>query len=159
MRRGTARSGAVACDAAGNLAAATSTGGMTGKLRAGSGTARCSAPAPGRMKSCAVSATGHGEFFIRYAAAHEIAARCGSGGDPLLAAAEQVVARARRSQGGSAGLIAVDAAGDVALPFNGAGMYGRIGADGSAWTGIFAEPLEARSRRTSERARGCAPDA
>ena len=66
------------------------------------------------------------------------------GREPLLAAAEQVVAELG-ALGGSGGLIAVDAAGDVALPFNGAGMYrGRIGADGIAWTGIYREPLEAQ---------------
>jgi len=136
--------GAVACDAAGNLAAATSTGGMTGK-------------APGRVgdcpiigagtwaenATCAVSATGHGEFFIRWAAAHEIASRMRYGGEALAAAAEAVVAELE-AVGGSGGLIAVDNAGNVALPFNSAGMYrGRIGTDGVAWTGIYREELQA----------------
>jgi isoaspartyl peptidase/L-asparaginase-like protein (Ntn-hydrolase superfamily) len=136
--------GAVACDAAGNLAAATSTGGMTGKTPGRVGDCPVFGAGTWADESCAVSATGHGEFFIRYAAAHEIAARMRIGREPLLAAAEQVVAELG-ALGGSGGLIAVDAAGDVALPFNGAGMYrGRIGADGIAWTGIYREPLEAQ---------------
>jgi isoaspartyl peptidase/L-asparaginase-like protein (Ntn-hydrolase superfamily) len=91
--------------------------------------------------NCAVSATGHGEYFIRWAAAHEIAARVRLGGDTLMAAAEAVVDELGRI-GGSGGLIAVDAAGEVALPFNSVGMYrGRIGADGVAWTGIYREEL------------------
>jgi isoaspartyl peptidase/L-asparaginase-like protein (Ntn-hydrolase superfamily) len=132
--------GAVACDAAGNLAAATSTGGMTGK-------------APGRVgdcpvigagtwadnATCAISATGHGEFFIRYAVAHEIASRMRFLGEGLAAAAEKVVADLG-TIGGSGGLIAIDARGNVALPFNSSGMYrGQIGADGMPKTAIYRE--------------------
>jgi beta-aspartyl-peptidase (threonine type) len=95
-------------------------------------------------ETCAVSATGHGEFFIRHAAAHEIAARMRIGKETLAAAAERVVADLG-ALGGSGGLVAVDAQGEVVLPFNCAGMYrGRIGADGVAWTGIYREPLEAK---------------
>jgi isoaspartyl peptidase/L-asparaginase-like protein (Ntn-hydrolase superfamily) len=134
--------GAVACDAAGNLAAATSTGGMTGK-------------APGRVgdcpvigagtwadnATCAISATGHGEFFIRYAVAHEIASRMRFLGEGLAAAAERVVTDLG-TIGGSGGLIAIDARGNVALPFNSSGMYrGQIGADGVPMTAIYREPL------------------
>lgn len=134
--------GAVACDAAGNLAAATSTGGMTGK-------------APGRVgdcpvigagtwadnTTCAISATGHGEYFIRYAVAHEIASRIRFLGEDLAAAAEKVVADLG-AIGGSGGLIAIDAQGRVALPFNSSGMYrGQIGADGVVLTAIYREAL------------------
>ena len=136
--------GAVARDRAGNLAAATSTGGMTAKL-------------PGRVgdspvigagtwadnTTCAVSATGHGEYFIRYAAAHEIAARIAHGGQPLAAAAEDVVATLGRV-GGSGGLIAVGADGTLALPFNCTGMYrGYVNGDGIVYTAIYDEPYEA----------------
>lgn len=136
--------GAVARDARGNLAAATSTGGMTAKL-------------PGRVgdspvfgagtwadnETCAVSATGHGEFFIRWAAAHEIASRMRYLGEPLASAAETVVAALGRL-GGSGGLIAVDRTGAVALPFNSGGMYrGTIGPDGVPMTAIHREPLGA----------------
>ncbi|EHL96395.1 L-asparaginase [Acetobacteraceae bacterium AT-5844] len=135
--------GAVARDCLGNLAAATSTGGMTAKLPGrvgdspvfGAGTWADNA-------SCAISATGHGEFFIRWAAAHEVAARMRLRGDTLEAAAEEVVAELGRV-GGSGGLIAIDAAGRIALPFNSQGMYrGRIGTDGIPHTGIYREALQ-----------------
>jgi isoaspartyl peptidase/L-asparaginase-like protein (Ntn-hydrolase superfamily) len=126
--------GAVACD----------TGGITAKLPGRVGD--CPVFGAGTWAddaSCAVSCTGTGEVFIRWAAAHEIAARMRHGGLPLAAAAEAVVAELA-VLGGDGGLVAVDAAGNVALPFNSAGMYrGRIGADGVAWTGIWREALQA----------------
>jgi len=136
--------GAVACDAHGNVAAATSTGGMTAK-------------APGRIgdcpvfgagtwadnATCAVSATGHGEFFIRHAAAHEIASRMRYLGEGVEQASAHVVAELGEI-GGSGGLIAVDAQGQVSLPFNSSGMYrGVIGADGVPMTAIYQEALRA----------------
>jgi isoaspartyl peptidase/L-asparaginase-like protein (Ntn-hydrolase superfamily) len=136
--------GAVACDAQGNIAAATSTGGMTGK-------------APGRIgdcpvigagtyadnATCAISATGHGEYFIRHAAGHEIASRMRYLGESVEQASAAVVEQLG-TIGGSGGLIAVDARGNVSLPFNCAGMYrGVIGADGVAQTGIYREALRA----------------
>jgi L-asparaginase / beta-aspartyl-peptidase len=135
--------GAVARDRHGNLAAATSTGGMTAKLPGrigdspvfGAGTWADNA-------TCAVSATGHGEYFIRWAAAHEIDARMRWKGETLEAAATAVVEELGRI-GGSGGLIAIDAAGRVALPFNSQGMYrGSIGADGIARTGIYRQALQ-----------------
>ena len=136
--------GAVARDRAGNVAAATSTGGMTGKLPGrvgdspiiGAGTFADNA-------TCAVSATGHGEFFIRYGAAHEIAARIAHGGQGLGEAAEAVVA-ALGAVGGSGGLVAVGHDGALALPFNCAGMYrGYVKDDGIVYTAIYDEPFEA----------------
>jgi beta-aspartyl-peptidase (threonine type) len=133
--------GAVARDRAGNLAAATSTGGMTGKLPGrvgdspiiGAGTYADNA-------SCAVSATGHGEFFIRFGAAHEVAARLRHRGQPLAEAAGEVIA-ALGGIGGSGGLVAVDRDGAVALPFNCSGMYrGYVTADGIVHTAIYDEP-------------------
>ncbi|CAH2601741.1 isoaspartyl dipeptidase proenzyme [Rhodovastum atsumiense] len=130
--------GAVARDRHGDIAAATSTGGMTAKLPGrvgdspviGAGTWADNA-------SCAVSATGHGEFFIRYGAAHEIAARMRLAGHSLAQAAGDVVAELA-GVGGSGGLIAVDAAGNVVLPFNSRGMYrGVVRADGRPVTGIY----------------------
>ncbi len=115
--------GAVARDAVGRLAAATSTGGMTNKR-------------PGRVGDCpvfgagtwadgtvAISCTGTGEAFIRAAAAHEISARMRHLGETLEAASAQVMGRDVPAAGGRGGLIAVDAAGRVALPFNTEGMY------------------------------------
>jgi isoaspartyl peptidase/L-asparaginase-like protein (Ntn-hydrolase superfamily) len=137
--------GAVARDAAGNIAAATSTGGMTGKRPGRIGD--CPVIGAGTWAdnaTCAISATGHGEFFIRWAAAHDIAARMRYLGETVMRASEAVVAELG-SIGGSGGLIAIDAKGDVALPFNSSGMYrGRIGADGVAWTGIYKEALTAQ---------------
>lgn len=136
--------GAVARDRNGNLAAATSTGGMTGKLSGrvgdspiiGAGTFADNA-------TCAVSATGHGEFFIRYGAAHEIAARIAHAGQGLAEAAETVVA-ALGAVGGSGGLVAVGADGTLALPFNCAGMYrGYVNDEGIVYTAIYDEPFEA----------------
>jgi isoaspartyl peptidase/L-asparaginase-like protein (Ntn-hydrolase superfamily) len=114
--------GAVARDAAGHLAAATSTGGMTNQLPgrvgdspiAGAGTWADDA-------TCAVSATGRGEAFIRTAVAHEVDAGMRLGGLPLATACERALARAK-ALGGRGGLIAVDAAGRLALPYNSRGM-------------------------------------
>jgi beta-aspartyl-peptidase (threonine type) len=132
--------GAVARDRAGNLAAATSTGGMTGKEPGrigdspviGAGTFADNA-------SCAVSATGHGEFFIRYAAAHEVAARLVHAGDSLDIAAAAIIAEITAA-GGSGGLVAIDRNGAIALPFSTPGMYrGYARGDGVIHTAIFDE--------------------
>jgi beta-aspartyl-peptidase (threonine type) len=135
--------GAVARDRHGNVAAATSTGGMTAKLPGRVGDSPIfGAGTWAENETCAVSATGHGEYFIRWAAAHDIAARMRYRGDALEVAAEAVVEELGRI-GGSGGLIAIDAAGRVSLPFNSSGMYrGTIAADGVAWTGIHREPLQ-----------------
>jgi beta-aspartyl-peptidase (threonine type) len=91
--------------------------------------------------TCAVSATGVGEFFIRWAVAHEIAARMRHRGDSLETAAGATVAELG-CIGGHGGVVAVDHAGAVALPFTGPGMYrGRIGTDGVALTAIYREEL------------------
>ena len=134
--------GAVARDSAGNLAAATSTGGMTGKRPGRIGdTPVFGAGTWAENGACAVSATGHGEWFIRHGAAHEIAARMRLAGHTLAQAADAVVAELHAA-GGGGGLIAVDAAGTVALPFNSGGMYrGTIGPDGVARTGIYPGAL------------------
>ncbi len=88
-------------------------------------------------KCCAVSATGTGEVFIGYAAAHEVAAGMRLGGQTLRQATEDVVAGLAR-RGGDGGLNAVAADGSVALSFNCAGMYrGIIGPDGVARTAIY----------------------
>jgi beta-aspartyl-peptidase (threonine type) len=135
--------GAVARDGAGNLAAATSTGGMTAKLPGRVGDCPVFGAGTWADDSCAVSATGHGEYFIRHAAAHDLASRMRYLGETLEQAATRVVAELG-GHGGSGGLIAVDAAGGIALPFNSTGMYrGRIGPDGVPLTAIYREPLAA----------------
>lgn len=131
--------GAVACDAAGNLAAATSTGGMTAKMPGRVGDCPVFGAGTWADDFCAISCTGHGESFIRRAAAHDIASRMRYLGETLPVASGHVVDGLAR-HGGSGGLIAVDGAGEVALPFNSEGMYrGRIGADGVPLTAIFRE--------------------
>lgn len=116
--------GAVARDSAGNIAAATSTGGMTGKTPGRIGdTPIVGAGTFADNATCAVSGTGHGEVFIRWCAAHEIAARMRHAGQSLRDAADHVVMRDLAENDGSGGLIAVDAAGNVAMPFNSPGMY------------------------------------
>jgi beta-aspartyl-peptidase (threonine type) len=115
--------GAVALDQAGNLAAATSTGGYTGKL-------------PGRVgdspiigagnyadnRACAVSGTGLGEAFIRAAVGHDVCAQMRYRGASLAAAAAAALKNVARL-GADGGLIAVDRRGNVAMPFNSEGMY------------------------------------
>jgi isoaspartyl peptidase/L-asparaginase-like protein (Ntn-hydrolase superfamily) len=90
--------------------------------------------------SCAVSATGHGEFFIRFGAAYEIAARLRWGGQALGEAAPAVVEELA-AKGGSGGLVAIDHNGAISLPFNCAGMYrGYVESDGIIYTAIYDEP-------------------
>ena len=136
--------GAVARDRSGNIAAATSTGGMTGKPPGRVGD--CPSIGAGTWAdnaTCAISATGAGEYFIRWMAAHEIASRMRYLGLSLAVAADQVVTELG-AVGGSGGLIAIDAAGNVALPFNCSGMYrGVVGVDGIMRTGIYRDPLAA----------------
>jgi beta-aspartyl-peptidase (threonine type) len=135
--------GAVARDCRGNLAAATSTGGMTGKLPGRVGdTPLIGAGTYADNASCAVSATGHGEFFIRYGVAHEVAARIAHRGEMLAEAARTVIDDIGRI-GGSGGLIAVGRHGDPALPFNCSGMYrGYVTRDGIVYTAIYDEAYQ-----------------
>jgi beta-aspartyl-peptidase (threonine type) len=133
--------GAVARDSRGNLAAATSTGGMTGKAPGRVGdTPIIGAGTYAHNATCAVSATGHGEFFIRHAAAFAIAARLRHADQSLDDAARAVIAELAAA-GGSGGVVAVDRAGALALPFNTAGMYrGYIRDGGAIHTAMYDEP-------------------
>lgn len=118
--------GAVALDSRGHLAAATSTGGLTGKRWGRIGDSPVIGAGTYADETCAVSATGNGEDFIRLAVAHEICARVRLRGDDALAAAEQVIAQLGEI-GGSGGVIAVSAAGSAGWAFNTPGMYrGRV---------------------------------
>jgi beta-aspartyl-peptidase (threonine type) len=115
--------GAVALDKDGNLAAATSTGGMTNKLPGRIGdTPVIGAGTYANNQTCAVSCTGDGEYFIRAAAAHEVSALMEYRGMTLLKAAQSSL-DAVKKLGGTGGLIAIDRNGDIALPFNTNGMY------------------------------------
>jgi L-asparaginase / beta-aspartyl-peptidase len=116
--------GAVARDAQGNLAAATSTGGFNNKPAGRVGdTAAIGAGTYAKNGVCAVSCTGQGEFFIRHAAAYDIAARMQYGGVSLETATNVIVHETMKSHKIGAGLVAVDAAGNVLTPFNTIGMY------------------------------------
>ena len=133
--------GAVARDRGGNLAAATSTGGMTGKSPGRVGDSPIiGAGSYADNATCAVSATGHGEFFIRYGTTFEIAARLRHAGQSLQQAAVGVV-EMLAGFGGRGGVVAVDRTGALALPFNTAGMYrGFVRAGGAINTAIWDEP-------------------
>ena len=137
--------GAVALDANGGLAAATSTGGMTNKRWGRVGDAPIIGAGTYADAGCAVSATGWGEFFIRLAVAHDICARVAYRGDALAAAADEVVMKRVPALGGDGGVIALDSKGAIALPFNTAGMYrGWIRADGERGTAIFRDVAGAK---------------
>lgn len=116
--------GAVAVDAQGNVAAATSTGGITNKQVGRVGDAPLiGAGCYASNRSCAVSTTGTGEMFIRAVAAYDVAAQMEYGGASLQAAADRVVFDTLPAIQGKGGLIAVDTHGNVVLPFNTEGMY------------------------------------
>src|SRR3974390_515236 len=131
--------GAVALDARGRLAAATSTGGMTGKRfhRVGDSPI-IGAGTYADNRSCAVSATGHGEIFIRCAVAHDISARMRYGGRSLTEAVREVVLEELPAHGGQGGVIAIDAHGKIAVEFNSEGMFHATrSAGGEAQIGIY----------------------
>ena len=116
--------GAVALDSHGNLAAATSTGGITNKQVGRIGDAPIiGAGCYASNQTCAVSSTGTGEMYIRLVAAYDIAARMRYSGASLQEAADTVMYQELPSIDGKGGLIAVDAQGNIALPFNTEGMY------------------------------------
>ncbi len=115
--------GAVALDVEGNLAAGTSTGGMTNKRYGRVGDSPLIGGGTYASDICAVSCTGDGEFFIRSVAAHSLASMMKYGGKSLIEACEQLVQKDLVEMGGEGGLIAVDGEGNIALPFNSEGMY------------------------------------
>ena len=116
--------GAVALDAAGRLSAATSTGGMTGKRYNRIGDSPViGAGTYADNRSCAVSATGHGEIFIRAAVAHDICARMRFGGRSLRDAVREVIFGELPALGGEGGVIAIDPRGAIAMEFNSEGMF------------------------------------
>ena len=139
-KRGTV--GAVALDCYGNLAAGTSTGGLTNKRYGRVGDSSIiGAGTYADNRSVAVSATGTGEMFIRTAAAFNTAAQVRLQHIPIAEAADNTLTEIA-AIGGDGGLIVLDTSGNYAMRFNTSGMYhGTIGNDGIAWTGIFSETL------------------
>lgn len=116
--------GAVALDRDGNLAAATSTGGMTGKRWGRIGDSPIiGAGTYADNDSCAVSGTGHGEYFMRSVVAYDVCALVAYRGWSLARAARDVVQRKLKERGGEGGVIAIDRAGNVVMEFNGDGMF------------------------------------
>ena len=132
--------GCVALDKRGNITAGTSTGGMTNKRYGrigdspviGAGTYADNA-------TCGVSSTGHGEYFIRYAVAYDIAARMAYGGASLAEAADAIVMEKLVAKAGSGGIIALDKYGNVAMPFNTPGMYRGYAKPGERYVGMYRE--------------------
>ena len=131
--------GAVALDEHGDLAAATSTGGMTAKRWGRVGDSPIiGAGTYAANDCCAVSATGHGEFFIRAAVAHEIASLVRYAGLDVVSAAERVVREQLVHMGGEGGVIAIGRDGRIAMPYNSKGMLrGSIDTAGRTFTGIL----------------------
>ena len=133
--------GVVVLDQAGNLVAGTSTGGMTGKRWGRIGDSPViGAGTYADNRSCAVSATGHGEYFIRHTIARDICARMQFGGMTLEEASSAVIMEELVAANGEGGIVAVDPAGEVALVFNTPGMYrASIDAMGRKVVGIYGE--------------------
>ena len=128
-------------DSHGNLAAGTSTGGMTAKRWGrigdspiiGAGTYADNA-------SCAVSATGHGEYFIRHNVASDICARVKYLGVSVSEAGDQVLHGVLSAEAGEGGVIIMDSQGNIAMPFNSEGMYrGSIATDGTRTVQIYKD--------------------
>jgi beta-aspartyl-peptidase (threonine type) len=132
--------GAVALDLHGRLAAATSTGGMTGKRYQRIGDSPIiGAGTYADNRSCAVSATGHGEVFIRAVVAHDICSRMRFGGRSIGTAVREVVLGELPSLGGEGGVIAIDARGEIVIEFNSEGMFRASRRQGEeAQVGIYA---------------------
>jgi beta-aspartyl-peptidase (threonine type) len=133
--------GAVALDSKGNIAAATSTGGMTNKRWNRVGDAPIiGAGTYANNATCAVSATGHGEYFIRSVVSYDISALMEYKQLSLKNAADEVVMKKLVKIGGEGGVIALDKEGNIAMPFNSEGMYrASIDVDGKVFIGIYGD--------------------
>ena len=131
--------GAVALDQHGELAAGSSTGGMTNKRFGRIGDTPIIGAGTFADSNVAVSCTGHGEYFMRYTVASEVAARIRLAGQSLDTAAAGVI-EDLGNVGGSGGLIAIDSSGTIALPMNTSGMYrGWLDAAGKVHVAVFAD--------------------
>ena len=133
--------GAVALDAHGNLAAATSTGGLTNKQFGRIGDSSViGAGVYANNDTCAISCTGYGEFFLRGVVAYDISCLMEYQGLSLQQAAERVVMEKQVKLGGEGGIIGMDRQGNTALVFNSVGMYrGKIGPEGVPEVAIFGK--------------------
>ncbi|MCX6310126.1 MAG: isoaspartyl peptidase/L-asparaginase [Bacteroidetes bacterium] len=130
--------GAVAIDSKGNLAASTSTGGMTNKRWGRVGDTPLIGAGTFADETVAISCTGHGEFYIRRVVAHEISALMRYKNVTLQEACDEVVFNQLQKDGGEGGLIAIDSKGNCTLSFNTPGMYrGTMDAEGNCTTAIY----------------------
>ncbi len=131
--------GAVACDSKGNVAAATSTGGMTNKRYGRIGDSpMIGAGTYANNKTCAISCTGHGEIFIKAVAAYDVSCLMEYKGLSLQEACEEVVMKKLVALEGEGGLIGVDSSGNCSLIFNSAGMYRAFrNSDGDSAVSIY----------------------
>lgn len=136
--------GAVALDANGNLAAGTSTGGMTLKRYGRVGDAPIiGAGTFADNNSCAVSATGWGEFFMRLTIARDICAQVEYAGKNVTDAADDVIHNRLQNLGGDGGVIVLGPNGDYAMTFNSAGMFRGVKNAGEEWVAIYGEQSSA----------------
>lgn len=133
--------GCVALDKHGNLAAGTSTGGMTNKRWNRIGDSPIiGAGTYANNASCAVSSTGWGEYFIRAMVAHDVAAQMEYKNVSLKEATTDVIQNKLTSLGGTGGIVAIDKDGNVSMEFNTAGMYrAHMNADGELNVAIYKE--------------------
>jgi beta-aspartyl-peptidase (threonine type) len=133
--------GAVALDRSGNIAAGTSTGGMTNKRYGRVGDAPIiGAGTYANNKTCGVSATGHGEYFIRLSVARDIASMMEYAGLTLEEAADNVINKKLQALGGDGGIVALDRQGNISMTFNSEGMYrGYIRKKGEGKTFIYRD--------------------
>lgn len=135
--------GAVALDKARNIVAGTSTGGMTNKKYKRIGDSPIiGAGTYANNKTCGVSSTGHGEYFIRYAVAHAISAQMEFAGKTLDEAARHVINKQLVDAGGTGGVIALDQKGNISMPFNTSGMYRGYVRPGERVVRIYGEKAE-----------------
>ncbi len=135
--------GAVACDASGNIAAATSTGGMTNKKYGRIGDSPLiGAGTYANNKTCAISCTGHGEPFIRAVAAHDVSCLMDYKGMKIQQAMHEVVLVKLLQMEGEGGMIGVDAHANISMLFNSAGMYRAMKhSNGDHFIGIYKEGM------------------
>lgn len=115
--------GVVCIDKKGNLAAGTSTGGMTNKKYGRIGDSPIIGAGTYADELCAVSCTGHGEYFIRYAVAYDVSAQLRYANKTLHEATNEIIMQKLKEAGGSGGLIAMNRKGEISMPFNTGGMF------------------------------------
>ncbi len=140
----TSKSGTVGCvalDKSGNIAAGTSTGGMTNKRFGRVGDSPIiGAGTYAENNCCGISATGHGEYFIRHVVAYDIAARIKYAGESINDAASDIIHRKLKDMNVNGGVIVLDKNGQIAMPFNTAGMFrGFLFPDDEPQTFIFPD--------------------